>query len=49
MPGLEKMFDLMGKVGITFLATGVVATRFVFVVDGGEKVIIFNRLRGLQP
>jgi hypothetical protein len=49
MPGLEKMFDLMGKVGITFLATGVIATRFVFVVDGGEKVIIFNRLRGLQP
>lgn len=49
MPGLEKMFDLMGKVGISFLATGVIATRFVFVVDGGERVVIFDRLRGLQP
>ena len=43
------MFDMMGKVGLTFLMTGIVATRFVFVVDGGERVVIFNQLKGLQP
>ena len=47
MPGVEKMFDLMGKVGMTFMMTGLVATRFVFVVDGGERVVIFNKIRGL--
>ena len=47
MPGIEKMLDMMGKVGLSFLATGIVATRFVFVVDGGERVVIFNQLKGL--
>ena len=36
MPGIERMFDLMGKLGFGFLMSGVVATRFIFVVDGGE-------------
>ena len=49
MSRLEQIFDLMGKTGLAFLATGVVATRFVYVVDGGERVVIFDRLRGLQP
>lgn len=49
MPGLEKMFDMVGKAGISFLALGLVATRCVFVVDGGERVVLFNQLRGLLP
>lgn len=42
------MFDFMGKVGMTFLATGFIGTRFIFVVDGGERVVKFDRFRGLQ-
>ena len=42
------MFDLMGKAGFDFLASGVVATRFIFVVDGGERALVFNKLKGLQ-
>ena len=49
MPGIEKMFDLIGKMGIGLSTIGLVATRFVFVVDGGERVVIFNQLKGLQP
>jgi len=48
MPGIEKMFDLMGKAGFAFLCSGVVATRFIFVVDGGERALVFNKLKGLQ-
>lgn len=47
--GVERMFDMMGKVGVTFLGVGIIATRFVYVVDGGERVVLFNRLKGLQP
>ncbi len=28
---------------------GVVLTRFFFVVDGGERALIFNKIRGVQP
>ena len=45
---MEKLFDRLGMLGLGFLATGVVATKFVFVVDGGERVVIFDKFRGLQ-
>ena len=45
---MEKFFDRMGSLGLTLLATGVIGTRFIFVVDGGERVVIFNKFRGLQ-
>ena len=46
---MEKMFDRMGKLGMALIGLGVIGTRFVFVVDGGERALIFNKLRGLQP
>jgi prohibitin 1 len=45
---MEKMFDRLGKLGLALIGLGVVGTRFVFVVDGGERALIFNKLRGLQ-
>ena len=45
---MERFFDRLGFLGLTLIATGTIATRFVFVVDGGERVVIFNKFRGLQ-
>jgi hypothetical protein len=44
---MERLFDKMGFLGLTLLGAGVVGTRFIFVVDGGERVVIFNKFRGL--
>ena len=45
---MEKMFDRMGKLGLALIGLGVVGTRFIFVVDGGQRALIFNKLKGLQ-
>ena len=45
---MERAFDRMGKLGLALISLGVIGTRFVFVVDGGERALIFNKLRGLQ-
>jgi regulator of protease activity HflC (stomatin/prohibitin superfamily) len=45
---MEKFLDRIGFLGLSLIATGTIATRFVFVVDGGERAVIFNKLRGLQ-
>lgn len=45
---MEKFFDRLGMLGLSLLGAGVVGTQFVFVVDGGERVVIFNKFRGLQ-
>jgi prohibitin 1 len=45
---MEKMFDRMGKLGLVFIGLGVIGTRFVFVVDGGQRALIFNKLSGLK-
>jgi len=44
---MEKFFDRLGYLGISLLGMGVIGTRFIFVVDGGERAVIFNKLRGL--
>jgi regulator of protease activity HflC (stomatin/prohibitin superfamily) len=44
---MEKFFTRVGKVGAGMLATGVIFTRFVFVVDGGERGVVFDRFRGV--
>jgi hypothetical protein len=28
------------------MGVGVIGTRFIFVVDGGERAVIFNKLKG---
>lgn len=45
---MEKFFDRLGYLGLSMIGMGVIGTRFIFVVDGGERAVIFNKLRGLQ-
>lgn len=44
---MERFFNRMGQVGAAFLVGGIVLTRFTFVVDGGERAVIFNKVRGV--
>jgi prohibitin 1 len=46
---MEQFFNRLGSAGMGLLALGVIGTRFVFVVDGGERVVIFNKFKGVQP
>jgi prohibitin 2 len=46
---VEKIFDRMGKLGGLFLLGGVIGTRFIFVVDGGERALKMNAFKGLSP
>ena len=46
---MEKFFNRLGQVGATMLLGGIILTRFTFVVDGGERAVIFNKIRGVQP
>jgi len=46
---VEKIFDRMGKLGFVMLAGGLVGTRFIFVVDGGERALKMNNFKGLSP
>lgn len=45
---MEKFFDRLGFLGLSAVASGIVALNFIYVVDGGERVIIFDKTRGLQ-
>lgn len=45
---MERFFNRMGQAGIGLLFGGLVLSRFVFVVDGGERAVIFDRIRGVQ-
>ena len=45
---MEAFFNRLGYLGMGLLGAGVLFTRFVFVVDGGERAVIFNRVRGVQ-
>ena len=45
---MEAFFNRLGMLGITMIGVGVVGTRFIFIVEPGERAVIFNKLRGLQ-
>lgn len=45
---MEKFFSRTGKVGGFFLGAGLIFSKFVFTVDGGERAIVFDKFRGLQ-
>lgn len=45
---MENLFNRMGQIGASMLFGGVILSRFVFVVDGGERAVIFDKLRGVQ-
>lgn len=44
---MEKFFNRVGKVGGGLFATGLLFSRFIFVVDGGERGVIMDKFRGV--
>lgn len=46
---MERLLNRMQNLGLGMLVTGVVATQFTFVVDGGERCLIMDATRGLRP
>jgi regulator of protease activity HflC (stomatin/prohibitin superfamily) len=46
---METFFNRLGYLGGGLFATGMLFTKFVFVVDGGERGVIFDKIRGVQP
>lgn len=44
---MEKFFDRLGFLGMSMLASGLVANQFLFTVDGGQRVVIFHKTKGL--
>jgi hypothetical protein len=38
----------MGKIGGGIMGLGFLFTRFIFVVDGGERAVLFDKTRGVQ-
>jgi len=45
---MEAFFNKMQKVGFAMLGGGFLLTRFFFVVDGGQRVLVYDKMRGLQ-
>ena len=45
---MEAFFNRLQKVGVAMMVGGLVLTRFVFVVDGGERALKYDKLRGVQ-
>ena len=45
---METLFNRLGKIGVAFLGAGFFFTRFIFVVDGGERGVLFDKVRGIQ-
>ena len=45
---MEVLLNRLQKTGVALLVGGVVLSRFVFVVDGGQRAVKFDRIRGLQ-
>ena len=45
---METFFNRMGQLGMAMLFGGIFFTRFVFVVDGGERAVLMDQLRGVQ-
>ena len=45
---MERFFNRIGSLGMTFIGTGLVFSRFIFVVDGGERGVIFDKFKGVK-
>jgi hypothetical protein len=45
---MEAFFNKLQKVGVAMMVGGLVLTRFVFVVDGGERALKYDKIRGVQ-
>jgi prohibitin 2 len=45
---MEKFFNRLGMLGGGLLLGGAVISQFIYVVDGGERAVKFDKLRGVQ-
>ena len=45
---MEKAFNRIGQLGGTLVGLGLIGTKFIFVVDGGERALLFDRTSGLK-
>ena len=45
---MEALLNKMQKLGLVMMTGGFVASRFFFVVDGGERALMYDKARGLQ-
>lgn len=45
---MEAFLNRLQKTGVALMVGGFVLTRFVFVVDGGERALKYDKLRGVQ-
>ena len=45
---MERLFNRMGQLGVGLFGLGVVGTNFIFIVDGGERALIFDKFSGLK-
>jgi len=45
---MEAALNKMGVLGVGMLAAGAIGSRFIFVVDGGERKLVMDSIRGLQ-
>jgi len=48
MSRIEQLFTRLQYLGAGSIVLGLIASRFIFVVDGGERAIIFDKIRGVQ-
>ncbi len=46
---MEALFNRIGKAGIALVGSGIVMTKFIFVIDGGERGVLFDNFRGVLP
>jgi regulator of protease activity HflC (stomatin/prohibitin superfamily) len=45
---MEQAFNRMGKFGGLLFAGGVAISQFFFVVDAGERAVVFNKIGGVK-
>lgn len=45
---VERFFNRIGQLGGGLILSGIILTRFTFVVDGGERAVIFRKIGGVQ-
>lgn len=45
-PNMEKLFNRVRNLGLAFVLAGIGLSRFTFVVDGGQKAIMFDAITG---
>lgn len=44
---MERFFDRLGMLGVSMLASGLIANQFLFTVDGGHRVVVFHKTKGV--